>query len=194
MMNTETVLNTEPVVNTKTVEEQPLNTEQTLNKEEVLNKEPVVNTKTVEEPKKKKPRKRVKKKRPTIAEVDTSNPEEVDLRALKKAELVVLAEGLQAEKKRAAKQSAALAIHGPLLTNTAHKIGFTLAARYGVQYGWELPEWDAIPADGQNTLNQALIEVLAVYLPDVETSPLATYAGVLALTMMQHARRIPEDE
>jgi len=184
MMNTETVLNTKTVVNT----EQPLNTETVVNTEQPLN------TETVEEPKKKKPRKRVKKKKPTIAEVNTDNPEEVDLRALKKAELVVLAEGLQAEKKRAAKQSAALAIHGRLLTNTAHKIGFTIAARYGVQYGWELPEWDAIPPDGQNTLNQALIEVLAVYLPDVETSPLATYAGVLALTLMQHARSIPDDE
>jgi len=145
------------------------------------------------EPKKKKTAKK-KKQQPTIQEVDVSDIDDLDLSSLKKKELLVVAEKLKSETERKEQQAQVMAVHGPLITNVAHQYAFQFASEFAREKGWDVPTWDRIEPQEQHQLNTALIEVLEAYLPNIETSPLMAYGGVLALTLMKHSKRIEQTD
>lgn len=154
---------------------------------------PVQETPVQETPKKKKTAKK-KKSQPTIQEVDVSDIDDLDLSSLKKKELLVVAEKLKSETERKEKQAQVMAVHGSLISNVAHQYAFDFASEFAKDKGWNVPTWDRIEPQEQHQLNTALIEVLEAYLPNIETSPLMAYGGVLALTLMKHSKRIDPDE
>lgn len=144
--------------------------------------------------KKKPPQKKKAKAQPTIQEVDVSDIDDLDLSSLKKKELLVVAEKLKENSDRKEQQAQVMAVHGPLISNVAHQYAFQFASEFAREKGWDVPTWDRIEPQEQHQLNTALIEVLEAYLPNIETSPLMAYGGVLALTLMKHSKRIEQTD
>jgi len=127
-----------------------------------------------------------------VHEVEAQNIHEVDLSALKKRELLTVAKQLQEEKTKNERRDSVMSTHGIMLANAANTVVFSVGGKLAERRGVMVPSFDNIETQEQLLLNTALVEVLKEYLPDVETSPLGVYCGMLALTMMKHGKRINE--
>ena len=150
-------------------------------------------TPTAENPATPEPKKKTKKKKvPVVHEVEAQNIHEVDLSALKKRELLTVAKKLQEEKTKNERRDSVMSTHGIMLANAANTVVFSVGGKLAERRGVMVPSFESIEAQEQLLLNTALVEVLKEYLPDVETSPLGVYCGMLALTMMKHGKRINE--
>ena len=127
-----------------------------------------------------------------VHEVEAKNIHEVDLSALKKKELLTVAKKLQEEKTKNKRRDSVMSTHGIMLANAANTVVFSVGGKLAERRGVMVPSFESIETQEQLLLNTALVEVLKEYLPDVETSPLGVYCGMLALTMMKHGKRINE--
>lgn len=127
-----------------------------------------------------------------VHEVQAQNIHEVDLSALKKRELLTVAKQLQDEKTKNERRDSVMSTHGIMLANAANNVVFAVGGKLAERRGVIVPSFESIETQEQLMLNTALVEVLKEYLPDVETSPLGVYCGMLALTMMKHGKRINE--
>lgn len=147
-------------------------------------------TPTAENPPTPEPKKKTRKKKiPVVHEVEAQNIHEVDLSALKKRELLTVAKKLQEEKAKNERRDSVMSTHGIMLANAANNVVFAVGGKLAERRGVIVPSFESIEAQEQLLLNTALVEVLKEYLPDVETSPLGVYCGMLALTMMKHGKR-----
>lgn len=133
-------------------------------------------------------------KTPEIREVDFDDPEKIDLSKLKKAELKSVAEQYQKENEKLKERSNVLQSYGKVLASQGNSLLFKGASSLGAENGWEISEFEDIPSEEQNMLNEALVHVLEEYLPNIETSPLGVYAGTVALVLMKNSRRIEGNE
>jgi hypothetical protein len=129
-----------------------------------------------------------------VHEVEAKSIHEIDLSALKKKELLTVAKQLQEEKTKNERRDSVMSTHGIMLANAANTVVFSVGGKLAERRGVIVPSFESIETQEQLLLNTALVEVLKEYLPDVETSPLGVYCGMLALTMMKHGKRNEQTE